>query len=288
VPYLRPDHDLLAVYPRLTDRDRQLLQLLDDHRVLTTGQIHRLLFTARRTCQLRLARLQRLSLLHNFRFFRHDGGTHPWHWTLGITGQRFQAAVHGRPEPTARAARQRAADVTASPTLNHLLTTNEFFVRLASHARHEPDARLRRWWSERRATAEFQTVRPDGHGIWTVGAHTVGLFLECDLGTERLARVAAKLDAYARLADSGGPRYPVLFWLNSAERERRLHTVLREHPGQVPVATATQDTDPAGPVWLPVDGLQRVGLTELPSSHGRPRAGNPNYLDGDLVLDHGW
>ena len=45
---------LLAIYPHITPRDRLLLQLLDDHQVLTTGQIHRMLFTARRTCQLRL------------------------------------------------------------------------------------------------------------------------------------------------------------------------------------------------------------------------------------------
>ncbi|PMR60324.1 hypothetical protein C1A38_14775 [Verrucosispora sp. ts21] len=30
---------LLAIYPQITSRDRLLLQLLDDHQVLTIGQI---------------------------------------------------------------------------------------------------------------------------------------------------------------------------------------------------------------------------------------------------------
>lgn len=53
----------------------------------------------------------------------------------------------------------------------------------------------------------------------------------------------------------------------------------------VPIATATQDSDPAGLVWLPADGFARVRLVDLPSFHGRESATNPNFRDGALHLD---
>ena len=104
------------------------------------------------------------------------------------------------------------------------------------------------------------------------------------MGTEPLTRVTAKLEAYQRLARSGGPHYPVLFWLPNVEREAHLQQALRRSPPPVPVATATHDTDPAGPVWLSADGWQRVSLAELPNNHGRDSASNPNWRDGQLDL----
>jgi hypothetical protein len=276
-------YDLASTLPHITQRDRILLQLLDDHRVLTTGHVHQTLFIALRTCQIRLTELRTLGLVERFRFAR-PFGTQPWHWTLGLNGHRFQAAAHNRSEPTARTYEQALARLAVNPHLNHLIAVNEFFVRLATHARHTAGVRLDRWWSERRATEEFQVIRPDGHGIWTVRERTVGVFLECDLGTELPARLVAKLRSYERLAATNGPRYPVLFWLSSLEREKHLHDALRHERAAQPIATATQDADPTGPVWLPADSEQRMNLAELPSFHGRPSAANPNFRDGHLHL----
>ncbi|WP_327038094.1 replication-relaxation family protein [Micromonospora maris] len=277
---------LLAIYPHITNRDRLLLQLLDDHQVLTTDQIHRMLFHARRTCQIRLGELAALGLLARFRFARDGGGSHPWHWTLGHHGHRFQAAAHHRPEPTLRTSRQTAQRLSANPHLTHLLTANEFFVRLTAHARQHPEARLDRWWSETLTTKQFRTITADGHGLWSVGDATVGFFLEADTGTEPLrSRVVTKLDRYARLNRRGGPRYPVLFWLGSEHREEHLHQLLRGEHDDVPVATATHTSEPAEAVWLPTGATGRVRLAELPSDHGQPVADNPNYQDdGDFVL----
>ncbi|MFY1703042.1 replication-relaxation family protein [Micromonospora sp. WMMA1923] len=272
---------LLAIYPHITDRDRLLLQLLDDHQVLTTDQIHRMLFHARRTCQIRLNELAALGLLDRFRFARAGGGSHPWHWTLGHQGHRFQAATRRRPEPTLRASRQAVHRMSANPRLPHLLTANEFFVRLTAHARHHRPARLDRWWSETTTTRRFRTITADGHGVWSVDDTTVGFFLEADTGTEPLPRLVAKLDRYAQLTRRGGPRYPVLFWLASERREEHLHRFL---DGDVPAATATHDTDPATAVWLPATATGRVTLTRLPSDHGQPVADNPNYDDGVFNL----
>lgn len=275
---------LLAIYPHITSRDRLLLQLLDDHQVLTTDQIHRMLFHARRTCQIRLGELAALGLLDRFRFARDGGGSQPWHWTLGHLGHRFQAAAHQRPEPTLRTSRQTVQRLSANPHLHHLLTANEFFVRLTAHARQHPEARLDRWWSESLTTKQFRTITADGHGLWSVGDAMVGFFLEADTGTEPLGRVVAKLDRYAQLIRRGGPRYPVLFWLGSEHREEHLHRLLGGRGRDVPVATATHASDPAEAVWLPAGATGRVRLDELPSDHGQPVAENPNYDDGDFIL----
>lgn len=276
---------LLSIYPHITSRDRLLLQLLDDHQVLTTGQIHRMLFAARRTCQLRLNELAALGLIERFRFSRDGGGSQPWHWTLGHNGHRFQAAAHERPEPTARSSNQMVQRLSANPHLAHLVLTNEFFVRLSEHARRHDEARLDRWWSEQVTAKQFRTITADGHGLWTAGGATVGFFLETDTGSEALgSRVVAKLKKYGDLIRRGGARYPVLFWLGSEQREEHLHRLLPGQHTSVPVATATHAADPAARVWLPRGSTSRVSLAELPSDHGERVAENPNYDDDGVFL----
>jgi hypothetical protein len=266
---------LLAVYPHVTERDRHLLALLSAHRVLTTDQIHRLMFTAVRTCQIRPAQLRDLGLLERFRFAHPGGGSQPWHWTLGLAGARFQAAATNQPPPTERAWREQILRLSASQHLPHQVMGNEFFVRLHHHTRRHPDTRLQRWWSEYETAARFLGIHPDGHGIWTQRGTTVGFHLECDRGTEPLQRLTAKLPAYERLTQTGGPNYPVLFWLPSTTREANLQDAFRRQPPAVPVATATHADHPARPVWLPVHGWHRSHLADLPSDHGQPTAANP-------------
>ena len=275
---------LLAIYPRVTDRDRRLLALLHAHRVLTTDQIHRLMFTAVRTCQIRLAQLRQLGLLERFRFAHPGGGSQPWHWTLGPAGARFQAAATNQPPPTERAWREQILRLSASQQLPHHVLVNEFFVRLHHHTLHHPDTRLQRWWSEHEAATRFLGIHPDGHGIWSHTGDTVGFHLECDRGTEPLLRLSAKLPTYQRLAQSGGPNYPILFWLPSTAREANLQDLLRRQPPEVAVATATHRDNPADPIWLLVQDWQRVHLADLPYHHGQPTAANPNWRNGHLDL----
>jgi hypothetical protein len=284
---------MLAFYSHLTERDLHILALLDEHRVLTTDQITRLHFTATRTCQIRLRQLQHLGLLERFRYARAGGGGDPWHWTLGLHGARFMAGTLGRPIPTERAHREQLLRLSAYVNLRHLREANEFGVRLAHRARADPQLRLLRWWSERTATARFRGIHPDAHGLWETSGHRIGWFLECDMGTESLPKLVAKLLAYATLGRGDGPTYPVLFWLPGTVRENNLHQTLGRSRPPVPVATATHDADPAGPVWLTVGARTRVPLADLPSDHGRPVAGNPTWVDGQLDLsgpvsaDHG-
>ncbi|MFG3688148.1 replication-relaxation family protein [Micromonospora sp. NPDC047740] len=203
------------------------------------------MFHAHRTCQIRLGELAALGLLDRFRFARDGGGSQPWHWTLGHNGHRFQAAADNQPEPTVRASQRRVQRMSANPHLTHLLTTNEFFVRLTAHTRQHSATRLDRWWSEATTTKRFRTITADGHGLWSVADTTAGFWLEADTGTEPLGRVVAKLDRYAPLPRRGGPGYPVLFWLRSQQRDEHLHRLLRGRRGDAPFATATHATDPA-------------------------------------------
>ncbi|WP_229070810.1 replication-relaxation family protein [Actinoplanes sp. DH11] len=276
--------NLLTFYAHLTDRDRAVLSTLDEHRVMTTDQLTRLHFPSTRTCQNRLRALLHLGLLDRFRYARTGGGAYPWNWVLGLHGAWYAAGTNGYPLPTQRTHRDRILRLSTYPRLRHQLMTNEFGVRLAHAAHRDSTVRLQRWWSERTATSRFLRIRPDAHGLWTAGASTVGWFLECDMGTESLPTLIAKLDAYRTLAAAGGPAYPVLFWLPNAQREANLQTLLRRQRPEVAVATAVHDSDPAGRTWTSATVEGRVGLVGLPSSHGLDTAANPNYTDGHLDL----
>ena len=257
----------LAVLARLTDRDRLLCRLLDDHGVLTTEQIIDLAFPSRSAAQHRLVALVRLDVLARFRPFLPTGSA-PFHYVLGTTGAVLAAAEAGRKPPRPADVRARNLALATNPRLGHLLGVNGFFAALAAVARRAPDAALETWWSERRCAAEWgEFVRPDGFGAWREGGHRVEFFAEYDTGTEPLRRLAAKLPGYADLAVAEGRAVPVLFRFGSARRERQARRLLW-HP-EVPVATSSADTldGPDGAAWLPVgeDGPRRR-LVDLAST----------------------
>ena len=229
-----------GVVGRLTERDRLLCRLLDDHRVLTTAQVAEVGFSGERRARMRLSELYALDILDRFRP-RAWGSPSPFHWVLGPLGAALVAAEAGidlgrsllatqprprprcqpTPRPSRRSERASSAPCSAPPAPG-------------------PAARLDEWWSERRCAREWgEVVRPDGYGIWSEADTNLPFLLEYDNGTERLERLAAKLDGYARLAAAAGHPNWVLFSFPSPRRERR-------HPQQssltraVPVATAAR------------------------------------------------
>ena len=259
---------------RLTPRDRLLLNLLDQHQTLTTDQLAEVAFGTLGRARNRLNLLLERDILDRFRHYQRPG-SQSWRWCLGPIGAAILAAGRGDSMPRPGAVRDATARLATSPTLAHLLTINGFFVALTAHARTHDGTELTRWWNEaqcREATGNL--VRPDGHGVWVVGARSVPFWLEADLGTETLARVAGKLTGYAALP----PRraYPVLFWLPTTAREANLHAHLARTgvPGGVTVATAAVDNapgGPAGPVWRVVGAPGRVSLADLaPAGNGAP------------------
>jgi len=263
------DSRLLPVLGRLTERDRRLCRLPDDHRVLTSSQVADVCFTGERRARMRLGELYALDILDRFRP-RHGGSPVPFHWVLGPLGAALIAAEHGVEVADVAWRRRLVADLAASQRLAHLVGTNGFFCALARSARTRTGCRLEQWWSERRCATEWgEVVRPDGYGVWTEHATSLPFLVEYDNGTERLERLARKLDGYARLAVAAGHPNWVLFSFPSPRREAEARRVLL-HP-VVPVATTARAGRPApdGPVWLPAgyDGTARVrlaGLAERP------------------------
>jgi Replication-relaxation len=275
---------LLAVPAHLTDRDRWLVRLVAEHRVLTTGQLAALGFANLTTARHRLSVLVRLGLLRRFRPHPPTGSA-PWHYVLGLLGATL-LGIEDRDEkkwaPQARADRQRGLE--RSPRLSHMTGRNQFFVALVAHAR-EHGGQLAEWRNETQAAAHAvgdllvgglwdRLPRPDGAGTWAEDGREVSFLLEFDLGTEHLPVLAGKLDGYALLAsvlaDAGQAAPPLLFCFGSPRREQAARTALAacRDSAAVRIATTAIDphlTSPAGPVWLPLSGHQgrQVRLIDL-------------------------
>jgi hypothetical protein len=294
-----------ALAARLTARDRWLLRMLHEHRVLTTGQITQLAFGTSRAATARLLTLYQLRAVDRFRPLV-PAGSAPLYFVLDEAGAAVLAAEDGITPAELGYRRDRALSIALSPQLAHASGANGVFTALAAAARCTPGSRLDCWWSERRCAALWgDTARPDGYGRWHApapgGVASTDFFLEYDTGTENLTRLIAKLAGYAALAARTHITTPVLFWLHSARREAALRTRLTGLPPAriqapsaaaipgVPVATATPASaggpaGPAGPAWLPAGSTgPRLPLSHLPgTTAGHGPAGQPGTSPGGL------
>jgi hypothetical protein len=155
------------LWARLTDRDRRILHLVSDHRVLTTEQLTVLEFGSRTRAQHRLQELHELDVLWRFRFPRAAAGSYPWRYALGYTGARLIAAQKAVRPPRPGEHHQHLERLVESPKLCHQLGVNDFFVTLAGYARsrgwprpNQPDGSgLVTWWSETQAASLYSSVR---------------------------------------------------------------------------------------------------------------------------------
>ncbi|HET9732270.1 MAG TPA: replication-relaxation family protein [Acidimicrobiales bacterium] len=265
------DRLVLEAAGRLTERDRYLCRLLLDHQVLTTEQIRQVAFDSIRRAQLRLSQLQQLRVLDSFRPLARIG-SFPQHWMLDTLGATILAAERGVDPSELPWRRDKSVALATSAQLAHTVGTNGFFCSLLATTRALPEAELRLWWSARRCAGAWGSfVRPDGYGVWTQAGRRAAFLLEFDTGTETTARLAEKLDRYARLFAATGRSLPVLFSFPGPGREAEARRALR-HPA-VPVFTATirAGASPADPVWLPTLGSgtgRRLRLVDLGADRG--------------------
>ncbi|WP_300015888.1 replication-relaxation family protein [Pseudonocardia sp.] len=261
-----------ALSCRLTPRDHWIVAMLAEHRVLTATQITGMAFPSFRSGRQRLRELHQWSVVDRFQPFATVGSA-PMHYVLAPAGADVLAAAHGLEPRDVGYRHDRALGIAHSLQLAHTIGVAEWFAALVAAARHQPaqNTTLETWWSETRCARLFgDLVRPDGYGRWTAHGRRVEFFLEFDLGTEALARVAAKLTGYAALAAATGITTPLLVWLPTTRREAGARTALYrawrglDQPAAVPVATAAAALldphsplpSPADPVWLP---LHRTG-----------------------------
>ena len=266
---------------RLTPRDRWIVRMVHEHRVLTTEQIQAMAFSSDKVARRRLVMLFRASVLDRFQPYL-AAGRRPEHYILGPTGASLLAGELGIELREFGYHRERVNGIVSSPRLAHLVALNDWFATLVATARHRPGVRVEEWWSEARCAQNFgDLVRPDAWGRYREADRAVEFFLEFDMGTETLARLAAKLPGYANLAAATAITTPLLLWLPTQRRETsaraRLQTALQglDQPSAVPLATAAADllnpedpfAGPADPVWLPLHpdrvATGRVTLADL-------------------------
>ncbi|WP_285487903.1 replication-relaxation family protein [Amycolatopsis taiwanensis] len=277
---------------RLTTRDKWLLALLHEHRVLTTHQIRDAAFPSGRSTRQRLRDLYLWRAVSRFQPFQQFGSA-PMHYVLGPAGAAVLAAEHGLDITELGYRHDRAMAIAHNQRLAHTVGVNDFFTSLIARTRHThaPET-VEAWWSETRCARHFgDLVIPDSYGRWrteTPGGdmREVEWFLEFDTGTESLTKVSRKLTGYARLAESTGITTPLLIWLPTTRREAGARTALArvhaqlDNPHAVPVATAAADLlnpstphpSPAEAVWLPLTSARahraapRYRLAELPEA----------------------
>lgn len=291
-----------ALAARLTGRDRWLLAMVAEHRVLTTGHLAALGFAGRRQAERRLAQLWSWRCVDRFRPFTPLGaGSAPYHWVLDDAGAAILAAHHGIDIRELGYHRATALAVAHSEHLRHAIGTNTLLTALAADdpATAGSAGWLVGWWGERRCAAAWgDLARPDAAAIWitpspaapnsgaagsaapsSVGsARTapaapagitsrmgvpVGFAVEYDTGSEPLSRVAGKLADYADLAAAAGAVLPVLFWLPSVDRETALHRQLDATGLLVATAAADHAARAGGPVG-PVWRPARPGARARP------------------------
>jgi hypothetical protein len=261
---------------RLTRRDRWIIRMLWEHRVLTAHQITTLAFPSFRSGRQRMRELFQWGVVDRFQPFI-SSGTAPMHYVLAPAGAAVLAAEDGLDVKDLGYRHDRAFAVAHSLRLAHTVGVAEWFTALVDHARHsDPDGRttVGAWWSETRCARHFgDLIKPDAYGRWTTAGREVEFFLEYDLGTEVLSKVAGKLAGYAALAQATGITTPLLVWLPTSRREaagrRLLHRTWQalDNPDAVPVATAAAELlnpdaghpSPADQVWLPLGNPGGLG-----------------------------
>ncbi|RRO17068.1 hypothetical protein EIL87_12415 [Saccharopolyspora rhizosphaerae] len=252
---------------RLTSRDKWIIRMVHEHRVLTAPQITSCAFPSPRSGRQRMRELYQWSVLDRFQPTV-DTGSAPQHYVLGPAGASVLAADAGIDPKTLGYRRDRATSIAHSQRLAHAVGVGEFFTALIARAHTHESEHVSAWWSEVRCARHFgDLVRPDAYGRWRHDGREFEFFLEYDLGTETTGRVAAKLSGYARLAASTGIVTPLLLWAPTARREANLRTQLAtawrglDHPEHLPIVTAAADLldpdpeahpSPAEAIWAPL------------------------------------
>ncbi|KPM50622.1 hypothetical protein ACG83_39500 [Frankia sp. R43] len=293
---------LLAVAGRMTSRDRWMLAMLYEHRVLTSHQLTRLAFRGDRMARMRLTTLHRLQAVDRMRPYYGQGrGTGPYHYMLGPVGAAILAAERGQSIADLGYRRDKLHAWMRSPHLGHLVSVNTVFTAWAYASRTRPDNEgLTVWWSERRTATLWQKwIRPDGYGTWQTAQRRLDFFVEFDTGSESLSQVVRKIPGYTRLAASSNLISPVLIWLPSASRERELRARLATAPTGVVVVTAAPDPltapataadppdlAPARRVWLPLHTAIRTDLDGLATRYGISIPARSPADDPDPHGDH--
>jgi Replication-relaxation len=275
--YPRPTDGLAYLLFRTTPRDRWLLAMLGEHRLLTAMQIQALCFTRARTMNYRLTQLRELGMLDRFRTLTASWqGAHCYRYILGPRGALLVAASHDLTPKEFGYDHAKLLRQGARPDLAHTIGLHDALVALAARGQ------VAAWWNQYSCIPLWgDLIRPDAYVVHRdpSSGEEFGFFFEHDTGSEHLPQLAAKAGGYAKYASSYGGHRPILIHLPDAARDYSLHaklSTLREAAG-LPIATAV--TTPAerdtaqitelgarltGPAWRPLGADARLTLTQIP------------------------
>lgn len=257
------DRHLLSLASHLTERDRVVIRLLYEHRVLTTPQVCDVAFSSVRRAEVRLHALYELRVADRFRLHQWPGSG-PYHWVLDQAGAAVIAAERGIDIASLPWRHERVMALADSSALRHRVGCNGFFTALLRAARVGGDRRLGAWWSAWRcAEAWGKVVRPDGYGVWYEGGVRIPFLLEYDRGTETGSRLSQKLPGYRQLLSVAASPTWLLFCFESTRREAEARRALVSGPRELATAVVPRGSTPAEAVWLPLPGSQRLRLGEL-------------------------
>ena len=276
--YPAPVDGLAYLLFRTTPRDRWLLAMLGEHRLLTAMQIHALAFTRARTMNYRLTQLRELGLLDRFRTLSASWcGAQCYRYILGPRGALLAAAAHDMTPKEYGYNHAKLLRQGARPDLAHTIGLTDALVSLAARGQ------LAAWWNQYTCTSLWgDLIRPDAYAVHRDPAteQEFGFFFEYDTGSEHLPQLAEKHVGYARYAAAYGGHRPILIQLPDAEREHRLHGRLAKIPDAAGLPIATTVTAPAerltaqihelgeqlaGPAWRPIGTDTRLTLPQIPS-----------------------
>lgn len=279
---------LLSLVPKITPRDRQVLNDLYEHNVLTTHHLHQLHFEGRavRTMNQRLRQLRSYGLIAPFRPYAH-AGTSPNHWVVDRLGMQWLAAQRNMALAELDYRADHRMRVALDYQLGHVLGLADTFVAFTLAARRTRSASLECWYSERESARRWgRHIRPDAYLQWDQDEVVLHAFVEYDTGTEPLTKVARKMKGYTSLATESGLDSIVLFAVHSERRAEHLLDKLAQAPSaglrMVGAYVSTHERlRTRGPEWevwrAPGDhDGQRMNLVDIALRHPRKEEGQDN------------
>ncbi len=240
------------------ERRQRIVQLIAEFRLMSGGQIQRLLFTDgstvaadQRHARRELAWLTDHRLLHRLerRIGGQRAGSEGTVYSLGPIGRRAVEFWSG--DGLARAS---STWEPGAPFVDHTLHVSGIYVELNQRAR-DGEFELLEWKSEPHCWRPYigpygdrRELRPDASVVTADSTYSYSWFVEVDRGTERAGTLRRKIRAYVDYAASGESMskdgvLPHVVWITPTKaRAERIETIARSAGGNCRFVAVTADT----------------------------------------------
>ena len=194
---------------RLTERDKQVVKVVNDFRVMRQDQVQRLLFPSRNTAQIRLWLLWQHAYLRR-EFLPVTGGiqTSLVLYVLDKRGAELLQSEFGYDRESLRYSRRPSL---THQFLDHTLGLSEIRLAVTLSCR-EHDYQLKTWMDENTLKSNYDKVQvgqrlvavlPDAYFVIGAPRGDIHFFLEYDRGAEHLRYFKRKMAAYVAYYRTG-------------------------------------------------------------------------------------